>query len=601
MPRHIPTDRPAASAAFPPGPGWRAIVLLAACFLLVKLPFLVWSPYTHDEEEVKPGAVAHILLTDPRLPLSEYVLGGYEGGVLVVALAAVPFEVVFGHTVLAYKILAICVSLGILVFASLLAGRIAGNAAGLIAGALVIFSPPYLTQFQFILWGNYVESTLLALACFFLLHKLLFRDGSIANAAVLGLLCGLGVFIHYGFAVAVIAVVLTWYLVDHRLALRPAFWLFAACAVVGFAPWIAYNASHGFAGLGRVADGVVPQTLAEKAAGFVSRLGELLSVDYAMAWHFKDVGPIPGKLLGYAYAIVLAAGFAGLLVAIRSVIGPAIRALLPSPKFDLPRDPKTAAAIFPIFVAGYWAVYCGTNYGLVRAHWGNMDPETHVHIFLTFYPLLVSLAMAIGFAARRRAAWTWLALPPIALGMVGNAALLDFNHTNAPYLRQNYAVYTDAVYSEIGYTYAASGGDWRPIAERLDAPSAVSFFYGFGSGIGERNVSDPRAAVAVCDSLAAPELRAVCLFGAGAGTFQNYDAGPAIRDRAVDALSPEDAVWFIGGAADILLMEGYTDHPLIARARSIFFADDFGADFPPIVRGYVQSRLSAARLLSTKD
>ena len=582
---------------------WRTGLILVVLFLLIKLPFLLYSPYTFDEEEIKPGAIGHILLSGSPLPLFEFVLGGYEGGALVVGIASMPFQAVFGHTLLAYKIMATCVTLGILLLGAAVARRIAGPLAGWLVGLLIIAAPPYLTQFQFILWGNYVESTFLTLLALWLLFRMNDPKGLWA-APVMGLICGLGVFIHYGFAVSVLAVVFVWYLSDHRLPLKGRFWLFVLGVVVGFSPWLIYNMGSGFTGMGRVSDGVSTIPLADRAVRFLATAKSLLLRDYAMAWHFRDLAGLSGKTLGYAYWIMIASGFVLLLALLIRTIGRAIVGLLPLKRFDL--DLKRAVALFvPIYLLGYGVVFCSTDYGLLRAEWGSMDPETHAHVFISLYIFLVGLGLALGLLANKYRPLAWLAVAPISLGLLGSVTLLDFSRSNCEMLSQSYVIYEDAVYSEIGFSYGDAGDGWEPIAAKLTGQAERSFYYGVGVGLGTKNATELDYALNACRNLKPAkdqaESTSLCLFGVGAGFYQRYETDPKQKDWILSTLEGPERTLVLAGAADILLIEGFTDHPAIPEAREIFFDEEIEGKYSePVVR-YIRSRLSAHRVMSVKD
>jgi hypothetical protein len=572
----------------------RLALLLVVLFLAVKLPLLVYSPYTYDEEEIKPGAIGYVLMHDPPLPVGEYIVGGYEGGSLVDAVASIPFQWVFGPRLLAYKILALCVSLAILLLASALAARWAGRYAAIATGLLIVFSPPYLTQFQFILWGNYVEATGMTLLAMWLFHRFAFLDRRGAHLPpLLGAVCGLGVFMHYGFAVTPVAILLVWYWTDHRLPLRQAFWLFALGFAVGFSPWIAYNATHDFVGLGRIADGVTPTPLATRLARVPGKLLALWTRDTAMAWHFRDVGPVPGRNIGYLFSFIVGLRLVALLVHLRREVALALRAFLPCSRFDLPRTPKAGALVLLTFLSGYWLVFALTDYGLLRAEWGSMDPETHAHLFLTLYPLLLVLGVSVGMTAtgrKRPAAWTTaLIAVPALVGWIGNLSLLDPSHSNRERLALNYATTVDAVYAEIGATYGEKGcGEW--ISTRLSGQALRSFTYGWGSGIGITAEGDVSGACARCEPLDT-DLRPYCLLGVGAGLYQNFGVAAAPPEAALARLPEPERAIVVAGAAQILLMLGYPDHPYLARTRA-FLVSDAARALPEHFVRYLESRLA---------
>ena len=580
---------------------WRLALLLVLLFLVIKLPFLFFSPYTIDEEEVKPGAIGYLLLTDWRLPLSQYVLGGYEGGALVVGIASIPFQALLGTTVLSYKIMALCVTLGILLLGAALLSRIGGPLAGLLAGLLVVASPPYLTQFQFILWGNYLETVFLTLLAMYLFHGIVFegKDAPL-RPLLLGLVCGLGVFIHYGFAVTPVALLLIWYWTDHRLPARRALWLFLAGIAAGFSPWIAYNVGHGFAGMDRVSDGLAAIPLSARAAGFLDNLKNLLVRDYAMTWHFKDLGGVPGRATAYLYWAFILVGLGGMLCLLRRSILAAIRGLVPLSRFDLPKTPETGALLVPTYLAGYVLVFCGTDYGLLRAEWGAMDPETHAHIFITLYFLLFALAWTTARLAAKNRWSLLLVVPPIIMAAVGNGSLLDFSRSNREYLARDFAVYADSVYTEIGALAATNDEDWSWLVPRLEGPPLVSFYYGLGRGFGTYASGEPERAVARCNELEPGEPRFLCLFGVGSGAFERYDVMAESIERGMAGLAGPERRMVLGGAAEMLFMAGFEDHPYIDEARAYFFADEFEARYPPPVVQYLRSRLSPFRDLSAK-
>jgi len=581
---------------------WKALLLLCALFLAFKVPFLFLSPYVYDEEEVKPGAIGYTLTHGAPLPVLEYVVGGHEGGTLVMGVASIPFQILLGPTLFSYKVLSILVSLGILVLAAALLNRIAGRAAALAAAALLIISPPYLTQFNFIVWGNYVVTTLLTLLALTLFVRLAFeKTGTRLLAPVLGAVCGLALFIHFGFLVTILVVLLFWYLTDHRFLTRASLWTFAAGFLVGFSPWIAYNATHRFWGLDRVSDGVAARVpVVERLSRALENLQSLFARDLASAWHFKGMLGIDLRIWSYLFYGLLLIGLVGLLFMQRKSIAAAFRALIPGASRRLEPTTENAVLLFPAYFFAYAAVYALSDYGLLRAEWGNLDPETHAHVFVILYFLLYIAALFAGRLAKNRILYAGFLAPILLLSLAGNAFLIAPEQSKAERLGISFAAFESSIYEEIGQRYAFDDPGRTAVSGRLERYNLWAFWYGVGTGLGARYWETPQTAIERCEAPDA-DLERICRFGVGNGIVQRADAGLEPRTHAVRSVADGPSKTFvIGGAAVSLRMQGFGEDPLVNQAQEMFRDPDLDEQYPAEYLHFFRSKLYDDAGLSEK-
>ncbi|NLH47002.1 MAG: hypothetical protein GX444_00200 [Myxococcales bacterium] len=577
-------------------------LLLVLAVLADRLPLLYYSEYVYDEEEYKTGSIAALIMAGPELPLLEYQPGDYEGGTLLFGLLTIPYFLLFGKTYLALKGVALTTTVLMALFASWFAWRRTGWPGGLATGALFLLPPAAVLQIGLLPWGNYAENAMLSLAAFLLVFRQLAAPRqTIRDYLLHGVFFGLGVWIHYGFAVTVLWLLVLWWLARpagagfrHGMAVL-------AGALVGLLPWFLYNLTHDWRGLGRLTDAVGKSTgLGRRLASGFGRLWHLWTNDLASGLHFHGFSVPAIQFLSYGY-LILALFLFGMSIAFyRRKLAEMGRALLPGSR----RVEADAAfgAMFPIgFVLLYSVVFSFSDYGLLAPEWGLLDPESHAHIFILYPMLLLAGGLAVGAAWPGR--WRYPALAALVgllgLGAVAYAGLLTPVRPQAERLKSN-AYDRDVIYMEIGIKWGAEHERIQQIERRLSGPALQSFVFGAGIKYGLDHARQLNIAVDKCAAQPDP-LLPYCWFGIGVGLYEGrqlpVEELDALVRRAPSGLQP----WLILGGCTGNIWAGHPDHPLCAEASRI----DVGALVPPdsaaALRQFVAGHLAMAEVRPAKQ
>jgi Dolichyl-phosphate-mannose-protein mannosyltransferase len=256
-----------------------------------------------DGDEAIVGLMARHVLEGE---FSVFYWGALYGGSQDAILAAAVFAVV-GSSVLALKL----VSVAIFAVAAFLVWRVgrrtAGEPAARIGAALFWLWPPFLVWWSTKERGYFGTGLVLGLLALLLTLRLRERDSRL-DAAALGLVVGLGLWVTLqSWLLAAPAVA---WLVWRRPAVLRLAWVALPAAVLGAAPWLAWNLRHDW-------NAVVPESVAGGESTFLGRFWDLfaavlptwlgLRVPYSLDWTF-------GVVVGVALLVVALAGFAYLLV-----------------------------------------------------------------------------------------------------------------------------------------------------------------------------------------------------------------------------------------------------------------------------------------------
>ncbi|MDP8257668.1 MAG: glycosyltransferase family 39 protein [Candidatus Alcyoniella australis] len=527
-----------------------ALALLIVLFLIWRAVLLLYSPYVYDEEEYKTGSIAHLVIVGPQLPLLELTPGDYEGGTLVAGLLTViPFKLL-GENHLALKTVAIAFSLLLLVSIYLLVKRLASRTAALIAGGMLILAPPYVSQVTLLPWGNYAEAAALS-ALTFLIAMPMFERGSRSPIRMfaLGLLAGFGTYMHYGYLAAPLSVCLMWFARDRLRFFGPALLYFLLGALIGFAPWILYNATHDFWGLQRIRDAIgspgsgAPVGVGERLQAMVVRFGALFIDDLPASFHFRDSLGLPRKLWAYVWYLPACVGL--IIVALKSRGGP--RAMLRGGAW-----PKGAfACVIWVYLLIYALIFSATDYGLFLSGWQSLDPESHAHIFV----MLPWLAAAIGLSAHyllngsRPKIWLPLLLcGPLIAGTIGQSSLLQFDKPQVERLRSK-AWDEGIIYVEIGSKWARDPDRLWEIGGQLGDLEASYFSFGVGIQFGLWNDGSARRALQACDRHFDRANAPYCALGVGVGLYTVPNLSPTARRAVIDAVESDYSDLVKAGAA----------------------------------------------------
>lgn len=409
----------------------RALLVLGSLSLALGL-LLVLCPGEHLAErwvlaeDYHKGNVARELLLGPILPPFDYHHVPNAGGTLVVGALAAPCFLLFGPTLFAVRLVPILFAVATVLGVFCALDRVASRRAAWIGGMLVAIATPGYALISVTSQGSHTENNALTFLCVGVYCAM--RTGatarpSIGQSSLLGVAAGFAVYFGYMSVIALAA------LGAYELAARPRILTgsrllaLAAGFAVGFAPWIAYNAMHGFAGTRLYGSG--PDVLFDPARVGSRALDNAVSLlaSYLPQSFFFVKGPIvPREVLEWAYATILAVLFAAGSARILGAFARA-RAAGAGIRDALGRDPRFVFLLYPILFACAFA--------LVDMHqaWMNIEIAHGGRYVTPLFPFLASLA-AIGADAF----WTRLRLLPaalLALGLSGSIAVLGFDRVGA--------------------------------------------------------------------------------------------------------------------------------------------------------------------------
>jgi hypothetical protein len=261
-------------------------------------------------EEAYRLVVANEMLAGPRWPIWEYQADHYQGGSLVVALLATPIVAVLGATYENLKLVPIAFALATMLAWVVLLWRAAGPATAALGAWLLALAPPTAQIFQVHAMGSHAETALFTVLGFLLTLEILRGAESRVLPFGLGLVSGLGVWFCYTAASGVAANGLLWLTASRRRGVRRGIGPLLAGGLLGFAPWIAYNLTHGFAGLGRLTELFDPRArdLGALDESLGARVAALFGADLPYAFGFPDtVDGLPGPAAWAYYALGIVA------------------------------------------------------------------------------------------------------------------------------------------------------------------------------------------------------------------------------------------------------------------------------------------------------
>ncbi|MBZ0272771.1 glycosyltransferase family 39 protein [bacterium] len=548
------------------------LIAFAVLFVLSRGFVLSYSEYVYDEEEYKTGSIGKLVMDGPPLPLLEYQPGDYEGGTLFFGLMTIPFFVVLGPKYLALKAMATVTGLVLGVCLILLADRIAGDRAALVAAALYLVPVPAVVQIMSLPWGNYAETAMLTMVTLVIFHDFLFEDrGTMRRAAVLGFLWGFGTWVHYGYAVTPLACLLIWHLSTRNLLADRRLWVAIACAIAGFSPWFAYNLTHHFWGLHRISDAFDTNPEAWQKPGVLSRLADLVLSDFAAGMHFRFGRESIDRAVSYAYQGVLTAAVIAIVVAARGRLR-AWGRMLYRARARLGLAERSLASMTPVvYIALYGAVYILTGYGLFAATWQGLDAENHAHIFQLYPMFILGAAVAGGLLYERvPRVVTLLTVFLVAFGAAGVFRFIDLSRPQFDRLRSN-AYDRGVIYGEIGRKWARAPEEMNKWLAAVPPFARREMAYGAGTTYGLFYIDHLNVAVDKCEVL--PKTwRPYCHLGIGTGVAASTRDDDALRAKALGVI-PEKFlhavepglvlgdIWFHLASAERLAVARMTSPP----------------------------------------
>ncbi|MBN1656778.1 MAG: glycosyltransferase family 39 protein [Anaerolineae bacterium] len=420
------TRRPSSTAGPPRAQGAVAslLPLLALLALMVLIRgMLIWLDVIdfNSDEAVIDLMARHI--TQGRWPTFYY--GVAYVGSLGATLIAGAF-LLFGESIAAARVVQICFYAGTMVFSYLLARRILGQRAAVVAGLLLASPPVMVTLYTAVGIGAYGETLLFGSLLLWLGHKLAheWREKRLAWLAW-GCVAGLGFWSLGLIAVYIAPVGILWLLRLDRKA-WPNFFLVAAGFALCSSPWWIYDLTHNHAAFralaGETSGGPEPLPATHKwLALFLFNIPALLGL--RLPWAEGFILSLLAPLVIAFYAIVLLGAWRGrhrlegsgrsgaLLLALFGIgffLFFAISGFAPdvTGRYLLPLYP-----LLCITAGGWWA-----GLGERASRWGSLA----VAAILAFN--LAGVALGTGEPARL----TTVYFPEQQVGNAHDQALIDF-------------------------------------------------------------------------------------------------------------------------------------------------------------------------------
>lgn len=224
-----------------------ALVLRLA--LVLAPPEDLFEKGAPNQEEILRGIAAVELIDGPVAPLFDYQVNHFWGGSLVTSFLAVPVFLVFGAKLWALRLVGIGFALASVYFAFVLLDRFASRRAAWIGASLLAFAPPGYAYLTCMVFGTHLESNALALWLAWTWFEWRAHDrGGAWRTASFGVASGFALYFGYGLLVVLLLIATFEFARDKRFLFRRDMWPYAGGFLVGFAPWIAYAAHHGFRG-----------------------------------------------------------------------------------------------------------------------------------------------------------------------------------------------------------------------------------------------------------------------------------------------------------------------------------------------------------------
>ena len=446
----------------------KALIFLAiaSVFIIFRLSILFTSlDLIYDSEELYRGAIAKELITGRILPLFDYLYTDYEGGSLIMGMAALPFFQLFGESYFSLKLVTFIISLLLFTLWYFLLLKYFGKACALCFSAIAIFPAPGLLKISLTSWGNHFESLLFTTAALSLLlaayEKEKNRSGFSLIIFFAGLIIGAGIFFSYSIAPQLAALFFSLLVIKFNewrdwKFLKKSLLPLLSGALVGFLPGIYFNLTHDFAGF-RIKGKSISQLLAESSGSTssIERLKDFFIniIPSSPCYSSNSIIDIhsPQLLTAFLYfiSILILAAIALKLLKEKKI---------ESRVNDKLSAPGAVIALFLIFYIAFFAL----TYSLTSFQIGNGYKDYFGFRYMAPIMYVFSIAMAISASSliANRLKWKkWAGIMLVTLSV-----LLNINY-DAGFL--NFKSPTSAL-SYKGYNYFWLG-------------QVVTFRYGFNS------------------------------------------------------------------------------------------------------------------------
>lgn len=358
------------------------LLIVLSCFVIARLIFIFFSPHAFCEEEIKTGSLGYDLLTGGlKIPFWGYLDSPHSGGSIFAALTAIPFSLVFGKIDLSLKLTALAFSLatGAIVFLVLFP-RYKRSVIFPFFLFFVVSTPHYL-QKSVVLMGNVVEPIFFVLLSLVFIEKIFIKkEESFFNFALLGFICGFGLWIQYVQFGVIITLFIIWFLKDRLFFTRKVFLVFLVFFLFGLFPFIAYNWEYKLASF--TADFSINTTIANTNIQiFLRRLIFFFVYWLPQSFHIIGWGSFSSRLLSYFFYLIIL-GSIGYLVIWKKA---------------KKKEFGFAAILFLYLGVTVFIISLGNfHIGSVPKEWGSM--YVHDHYYLVFLQPFIFILASIGLS-----------------------------------------------------------------------------------------------------------------------------------------------------------------------------------------------------------
>ena len=230
----------------------RLFIAALVLFLFTRIVLILFAPpELIRDAEFSRGTIAKEIIEGPSWPLYFYQNESFNGGTLFAGILLCPFFIFLGQNFFAIKLAALFFSSLTFTVLYLWLRRSFNERIALLTALSFIFAPAAFTAYSVILMGEHFDSILFTVSALFLFYKVFFEKNgrrNLRDVALLGLVCGLGVWFCYTFLITLATCLLCGFILDKTFFLRKAGLVFLGAGLVGFSPWIWYNAHMGFSG-----------------------------------------------------------------------------------------------------------------------------------------------------------------------------------------------------------------------------------------------------------------------------------------------------------------------------------------------------------------
>lgn len=358
---------------------YKIMILITSIFLITRVLLILFSPHIFHPEEVKEATLGIDLIKGKlHLPFWAYIDSPHAGGSIFVALAKIPFYLIFGQNYLAVKLTALFISLLFFLFIIWFMCQVYDKAILLPLSILLIFPPPQFLIFSQYNIGNITEPLLFVFINLYLIHEIFIRkQRNNKNLLLLGAASGFGLWLHPLGLTVLATLFLVWFLKEGWFFLRKQFLYFAAAFLFGSSPFLIYNLLYDLASFN--SDQVIDSSIfVQSPIESLIKLKNLILVYLPHSFQIQDVALLQAKQTSWLiYGIFLAS--------IMYFIYRALRAKRREFNLEL-------LIIFYFFVSLFIMAFTKTLVGATLLKWGSIDSYKFYYLFF-FQPIFLVITI----------------------------------------------------------------------------------------------------------------------------------------------------------------------------------------------------------------